>query len=80
MCIDVAHFDLGPADVAVDLAERLLVIRPRLSPEDKTHAARRALTSAGVPQPRRDLAAVRCLCGGDLDVVAIHAHEREHCA
>lgn len=65
MCLTIAHIDLGAADVLLDPAEGLLVLRPALTPGERLKAARRILRAAGVAQPGTG---VTCRCGDPLPV------------
>lgn len=66
MCLVIAHHDLGPADVLLDLDEGLLVLRPSLTPFEQKRAARRILAESGIVQKA---AGAWCRCGDLLDLL-----------
>lgn len=65
MCLTIAHHELGAADVLLDHAEGLLVLRPTLTPGEQVDAARRILDAAGVEQVGQG---VTCRCGEPLNM------------
>lgn len=71
VCLTVAHVDLGAADVLLDYAEGLLVLRPALTPAEQVTAARRVLEAAGVEQAGHG---VTCPCGAPVTMPGCDEH------